>query len=388
MDPTLSGAGASSPSRGVHPRRALRDLFSDLDSRGIHATPRAVAVALWSHANANGGAWPSQRRLARMTGRCVRTVGAAVRELEAAGVIVRQVPELRLRRARHATTLYRLLVADAPPFVPSVPPLVEPPADLVAAVGRVAALVARDHEPPSVTSPSFIARAPEAADLDGVPPRVPAEMDTEAVEPPADAEPPLVEFLPGLLVAVDLDGVEPLPDLVALVAALVDTEAADLDGTPELPSALRPGEPPIETSTGKGFAAEDSAELPSPDLDGVPPREPPDDGTEAAPISGNGCRISETPNLPTADLFARVQRPDAAAERPRWNPARRPGAPRGASRSPPPRGGPVRAFVVPPVVSTLSTPTAGVAGAPARSTPPALAAAAARCAALTRRQLR
>ena len=27
MDPTLSGAGASSPSRGVHPRRALRDLL-------------------------------------------------------------------------------------------------------------------------------------------------------------------------------------------------------------------------------------------------------------------------------------------------------------------------------------------------------------------------
>ncbi len=354
MDPTLSGAGASSPSRGVHPRRALRDLFSDLDSRGIHATPRAVATALWSFADANGGAWPSQVRLARMTGRCVRTVRSAVRELEAAGVIVRQVPPLRMRRARHATTAYRLLVADAPPFVPSVPPLVEPPADLVAAVGRVAALVARDHEPPSVTSPSFIARAPEAADLDGVPPRVPAEMDTEAVEPPADAEPPLVEFLTGLLVAVDLDGV------------------------PELVDAVRPGAHPLETSTGAGFAVEDSAELPSADLDGVPPCEPPDDGTEAAPITGNPCRTRETSNTPTAELRAHATTAAAPVDRP---PRRRPPPP-----PTPRRGCPVRAFVVPPAVSTLSTPTAGVAGAPARSPPPALAAAAARCAALTRRR--
>lgn len=348
MDPTLTGAGASSPSRGVHPRRALRDLLTNLDARGIHATPRAVAVALWSHANASGGAWPSQRRLARMTGRCVRTVGSAVRELEAAGVIVRQVPELRLRRARHATTAYRLLVGDAPPFVPSVPPLVEPPADLVAAVGRVAALVARDHEP----------------------------MDSEAVDQsPADPEPPLVEFLPGLLVAVAVDACE-LVDTEAAEPPLVD--ATDLDGVPELPSALRPGETPIETSTGAGFAVEDSAELPSADLDGVPPCELPADGTEAAPITGNPCRTRETSNLRTADLSARDQRPDAPVGRP---PRRRPPPP-----PTPRRGCPVRAFVVPPVVSTLSTPTAGVAGAPARSPPPALAAAAARCAALTRRR--
>lgn len=311
MDPTLTGAGASSPSRGVHPRRALRDLFTDLDSRGIHATPRAVAVALWSHANANGGAWPSQRRLARMTGRCVRTVGSAVRELEAAGVIVRQVPELRLRRARHATTVYRLLAGDAPPFVPSVPPLVEPPADLVAAVGRVAALVARDHEP----------------------------MDSEAVDQsPADPEPPLVEFLPGLLVAVAVDACE-----------LVDTETA---------------EPPLVDAV---------------DLDGVPPADAPElVDTEAAPITGNPCRTRETSNLRTADLFARDQRPDAPVGRP---PRRRPPPP-----PTPRRGCPVRAFVVPPVVSTLSDPSVGVVGAPARSPPPALAAAAARCAALTRRR--
>ena len=341
MDPTLSGAGASSPSRGVHPRRALRDLFSDLDSRGIHATPRAVATALWSFADANGGAWPSQVRLARMTGRCVRTVRSAVRELEAAGVIVRQVPPLRMRRARHATTAYRLLVGDAPPFVPSVPPSVPPPPELVDVTGRLAALVARGIDT-------------EAA---------PELVDVSPVEPPADA-PELVDVteaaapsppaLPGLLVAVDLDGV------------------------PELVDAVRPGAHPLETSTGAGFAVEDSAELPSADLDGVPPCEPPDDGTEAAPITGNPCRTRETSNTPTAELRAHATTAAAPVDRP---PRRRPPPP-----PTPRRGCPVRAFVVPPAVSTLSTPTAGVAGAPARSPPPALAAAAARCAALTRRR--
>ena len=341
MDPTLSGAGASSPSRGAHPRRALRDLLSELDSRGIHATPRAVATALWSFTNAAGGSWPSQRRLAKMTGRCVRTVGAAVRELEAAGVIVRQVPELRLRRARHATTVYRLLVADAPPFVPSVPPSVPPSPELVDVTDRLAALVARPI-------------ASEAA---------PELVDVSPVEPPADA-PELVDVteaaapsspaLPGLLVAVDLDGV------------------------PELVDAVRPGAHPLETSTGVGFAVEDSAELPSADLDGVPPCEPPDDGTEAAPFTGNGCRTRETSNLRTADLRAHATTAAAPVDRP---PRRRPPPP-----PTPRRGCPVRAFVVPPAVSTLSTPTTGVPGAPARSPPPALAAAAARCAALTRRR--
>lgn len=362
MDPTLSGAGASSPSRGVHPRRALRDLLTDLDSRGIHATPRAVATALWSFASANGGAWPSQVRLARMTGRCVRTVGSAVRELEAAGVIARQVPPLRMRRARHATTVYRLLAGDAPPFVPSVPPSVPPSPELVDVTDRLAALVAR---------PIATEAAPELVDVSPVEPPadVPELVDvTEAVAPsppalpglvavdqsPADAEPPLVEFLTGLLVAVDLDGV------------------------PELVDAVRPGAHHIETSTGMGFAAEDSAELPSPDLDGVPPCEPPDDGTEAAPITGNPCRTRETSNTPTAELRAHATTAAAPVDRP---PRRRPPPP-----PTPRRGCPVRAFVVPPAVSTLSTPTAGVAGAPARSPPPALAAAAARCAALTRRR--
>lgn len=376
MEATALPAVASSGLRGVHPRGALRALFSDLDERGIHATPRAVAAALWSFTNANGGCWPSQRRLARMTGRCERTVRSAVKALEAAGVIVRRVPDLRMRRVRHATTAYRLLVGDAPPLGAQ---RAEPPAVLVDAAARVAALVGRDLvapvEMPADSVPA--ARAPEADD------RVPDEMPAapiacapeaaDIVVPVglvADPEPPSVEFLPPE--AVDLVGIE----------------SADLDGAPrELVDAVQPGARPIETSTGKGFAREDSAYLPSADLDGAP-RELVDAAPEEPPaITGNGCRIRETPNTPTAELRARAV--DDAADlvvpvgRPR-------GAPRRLHRPtpPPPRGGPVRAFVVPAVASTRAAPSAPSPEPPTRSTattpPPSLAAAAGRCAALAR----
>ena len=424
MEPTPVGAGASTPVRGAHPRRALRDLFSDLDERGIRATPRAVAAALWSFTNANGGSWPSQRRLARMTGRCERTVRSAVRELEAAGVILRRVPDLRMRRVRHATTVYRLLVGDAPPLGAQ---RAEPPAVLVDAAARVAALVARDLvEPVELVDDSVptaceaddqvpdempaapIARAPEAVERDDdhedqVPVDLVAavELDDEpalnarapeAVELVvpldlvADPEPPSVEFLPPE--AVDLVGIESA-DLVVPVEAV------------ELVDAAQPGARPIETSTGKGFAREDSAYLPSADLDGAPrelvdatPEEPPlvvpvVEREEPPAITGNGCRIRETPNTPTAELRARAV--DDAADL--VVPV---GRPRGASRRlhrptpPPPRGGPVRAFVVPAAASTRAAPSAPAAEPPTRPTattpPPALAAAAARCAALARRR--
>mgnify|MGYP003375773927 CR=1 FL=1 len=388
MEATALPAVASSGLRGVHPRGALRALFSDLDARGIHATPRAVAAALWSFTNANGGSWPSQRRLARMTGRCERTVRSAVRELEAAGVILRRVPDLRMRRVRHATTVYRLLVGDAPPLSAQ---RAEPPAVLVDAAARVAALVGRELVVP-IEMPEAVDLdgVPEAVDLDGVPEAVElharAPEAVELVVPldlVADPEPPSVEFLPPE--AVDLVGIE----------------SADLDGAPrELVDAVQPGARPIETSTGKGFAREDSAYLPSADLDGAPrelvdatPEEPPlvvpVEREEPPAITGNDCRIRETPNTLTAELRARAV--DDAADL--VVPV---GRPRGASRRlhrptpPPPRGGPVRAFVVPAAASTRAAPSAPAAEPPTRSTattpPPALAAAAARCAALARRR--
>jgi hypothetical protein len=291
-----------------------------------------------------------------MTGRCERTVRSAVRELEAAGVILRRVPDLRMRRVRHATTVYRLLVGDAPPLGAQ---RAEPPAVLVDAAARVAALVGRDLVVPDEMPAAPAARAPEAVDIE-----VPLDLA-------ADPEPPLVEFLP--------------------------PEAVDLDGVPEVVDAVQPGARPVETSTGKGFARDDSAYLPSADLDGAPrelvdaaPEEPPlVVPVEAAPITGNGCRIRETPNTLTAEQRARPI--DDAADlvvpvgRPR-------GAPRRLQRPtpPPPRGGPVRAFVVPVAASTRAAPSAPAAEPPTRSTattpPPALAAAAARCAALARRR--
>jgi len=356
MEATALPAVASSGLRGVHPRGALRALFSDLDARGIHATPRAVAAALWSFTNANGGCWPSQRRLARMTGRCERTVRSAVKALEAAGVILRRVPDLRMRRVRHATTAYRLLVGDAPPLGAQ---RAEPPAVLVDAAARVAALVGRDLEEPDEMPAAPAARAPEAVDL-----VVPVDLV-------ADPEPPSVEFLP--------------------------PEAVELDGVPEMVDAVQPGARPIETSTGKGFAREDSADLPSADLDGVPhelvdaaPEETPlVVPVAAAPITGNGCRIRETPNTPTAEQRARPIDDAAALAVPV---GRLRGAPRRLHRPAPlpPRGGPVRAFVVPVAVSTRAAPSATAAEPPTRPTattpPPALAAAAARCAALARRR--
>lgn len=375
MEATALPAVASSGLRGVHPRGALRALFSDLDERGIRATPRAVAAALWSFTNANGGSWPSQRRLARMTGRCERTVRSAVRELEAAGVIVRRVPDLRMRRVRHATTVYRLLVGDAPPLGAQ---RAEPPAVLVDAAARVAALVGRDLVVPVelVDDSAPVARACEADEM----PDGPIARACEAVDLVADPEPPSVEFLPPE--AVDLVGIE----------------SADLDGAPrELVDAVQPGARPVETSTGKGFARDDSAYPPSADLDGAPrelvdaaPEEPPlVVPVEAAPITGNGCRIRETPNTPTAEQRARPIDDAAALAVPV-------GRLRGASRRlqrptpPPPRGGPVRAFVVPAAASTRAAPSAPAAEPPTRPTaptpPPALAAAAARCAALARRR--
>jgi len=345
MEATALPAVASSGLRGVHPRGALRALFSDLDERGIHATPRAVAVAIWSHANVNGGCWPSQRRLARMTGRCERTVRSAVKALEAAGVILRRVPDLRMRRVRRATTVYRLLVGDAPPLGAQ---RAEPPAVLVDAAARVAALVGRDIVVPDEMPDGPICLiqtdAPEAADI-----VVPVDLV-------ADPEPPSVEFLPPE--AVDLVGIEmtdATPEAVELADDQVPVEAVELvDAAPEEPPLVVP----------------------------VEREEPP-------AITGSRCRISEPTNTLTAEQRARPI--DDAADlvvpvgRPR-------GAPRRLQRPtpPPPRGGPVRALVVPVAASTRAAPSAPAAEPPTRPTattpPPALAAAAARCAALARRR--
>lgn len=338
MEPTPIGAGASSPSRGVHPRGALRALLSELDDRQIHATPRAVAVALWTFTNHKGGSWPSQRRLARLTGRCERTVRSAVKVLETAGVIRREVPELRYRRARHATTVYRLLAGDAPPMTSTAPttPPPSPSPELAAAMRSLAALV---PAPP----PELVFLPPVPLDLDG------AADDNQALDlVAADApEEPLVGHKePGEAPAAPAAHEEPA------VAPL------DLDA---------PALPPL-------VAADAPEAPPSPE---EPAEEPLDLRAADAPITGNGCRTRvPTPSEPS--FLARAEaprRPSPRAARPP-RPATYPTA---ARRSP---VAPFRPLRLPTALPPPEEPR-GAPEEPRRS--PALAALLARCVALARR---
>ena len=389
MDPTPVGAGASSPSRGVHPRGALRALLSELDDRQIHATPRAVAVALWTFTNHKGGSWPSQRRLARMTGRCERTVRSAVKALETAGVIRREVPELRYRRARGATTVYRLLAGDAPPMTSTAPttPPPSPSPELAAAMRSLAALVAA---PP----PELVFLPPVPLDLDGV---ADDNQGLDLVEPldldgdgPRGGDSKRFGVL-DLVEPLDLDGVAddnqgldlvahkepagtpptPALDLVAVDVPEAHEEPAveplDLDA-PEAPPS--PEEPTVEPLV--ELAA---PEAPPPLVE--PAVEPLDLRAADAPITGNGCR-TRVPTYSETSLLARAEaprRPSPRAARPP-RPATYPTA---ARRSP---AAPFRPLRLPTALPPPEEPR-GAPEEPRRS--PALAALLARCVALARR---
>lgn len=111
MNGTRKGRPVSSTARGTHgsqhPRGALRELLRHLESRGVASSARAVAVALWTHADAFGRCWPSQGTLARLAGVCERTVRTGLHALERAGVLLRDVPRLTERRRVKRTTAYR-----------------------------------------------------------------------------------------------------------------------------------------------------------------------------------------------------------------------------------------------------------------------------------------
>ena len=278
-----------------------------------------------------------------MTGRCERTVRSAVRELESAGLIVRHVPELRLRRARHATTVYRLLAADAlPPVAKSETP--PPPSpELVDVTARLAALVGR---------------------VDLVVPEPPVDLV-------ADAEPPSVEFLPPELVdlsVIDLVAdAEPPVDLV-VPEPVAQSRLATVGHAPTMPP-----EPPVD------LVVPASPEPPvDPSVIDLVVPEPPVD--LMVPITGNPCRTREPSNLRTADQRAHATT-DVAPVDPSVNPYGLP-----PIRAPKARREPFRAFAVPPSTPTPSRHLPRPVGAPTRPPPSALAAAAARCAALTRRR--
>ena len=147
------------------PRAELRAVMERAQLVGATGTDSAVLAALWTHADKHGGCWPSQRRLATLTGRCERTVRTSVQRLAVLGLIVRAVPEpasrrwgwtdpaTGKRRGSRRTTVYTM-TGDAsrePRPVATIGADAEPSPELVAAVARVeaahAAAVARADAP-------------------------------------------------------------------------------------------------------------------------------------------------------------------------------------------------------------------------------------------------
>ena len=146
--------GARKPATGRPPPRAeLRAVLERAQLVGATGTDAAVLAALWTHADRHGGCWPSQRRLATLTGRCERTVRTSVQRLAALGMIVRAVPApasrrwgwtdptTGKRRGSRRSTVYTL-TGDAsrePRPVATIGADAEPSPEIVAAVARVEA---------------------------------------------------------------------------------------------------------------------------------------------------------------------------------------------------------------------------------------------------------
>ena len=155
----------NTPTPRPPPRAELRAVLERAQLVGATDSDSAVLAALWTHADKHGGCWPSQRRLATLTGRCERTVRTSVQRLAVLGLIVRAVPEpasrrwgwtdpaTGKRRGSRRTTVYTM-TGDAsrePRPVATIGADAEPSPELVAAVARVeaahAAAVARADAP-------------------------------------------------------------------------------------------------------------------------------------------------------------------------------------------------------------------------------------------------
>ena len=184
---------------------------------GATGTDAAILAALWSHADRHGGCWPSQARLAALTGRCERTVRTSVQRLAALGLIVRAVPAPSSRRwgwtdpttgkrrgARRSTVYTTTGDASREPRpVATIGADAEPSAEIVEAVARVeaahAAALARRDAPELVWGDvdTAVDLAVEAVDLAVDTPvdlavDAPAVADLEVDAAPADA-PALVD---------------------------------------------------------------------------------------------------------------------------------------------------------------------------------------------------
>ncbi len=173
--------GARKPAASRPPPRAeLRAVLERAQLVGATGTDAAVLAALWTHADRHGGCWPSQRRLATLTGRCERTVRTSVQRLAALGLIVRAVPApasrrwgwtdptTGKRRGGRRSTVYTL-TGDAsrePRPVATICADAEPSPEIVEAIARVeaahAAALAR-VEAPAVVGLEIV-EAPELVD--------------------------------------------------------------------------------------------------------------------------------------------------------------------------------------------------------------------------------
>lgn len=81
------------------------DLRAALNFRpDLGPAPRAVWWAIAAHADANGEAWPSLPVLADLAGMSVRSVTAALRHLEGAGL-------LEITRVKHQNNRYRIVTS-------------------------------------------------------------------------------------------------------------------------------------------------------------------------------------------------------------------------------------------------------------------------------------
>ena len=217
--------GARKPATGRPPPRAeLRAVLERAQLVGATGTDAAILAALWTHADRHGGCWPSQRRLATLTGRCERTVRTSVQRLAALGLIVRAVPApasrrwgwtdptTGKRRGSRRSTVYTL-TGDAsrePRPVATIGADAEPSPEIVEAIARVeaahAAALARLDAPELLwcgVEAVDLALADDAVDLALAPVEAPAvaELELGSVEAPERVDVEAVEAPAAVLAA-------------------------------------------------------------------------------------------------------------------------------------------------------------------------------------------
>ena len=259
-------------------KRGLRDQLQACDAAGLGASPRAVLAALWTFTDESGGAWPSQRRLAALTGLCERTVRTAVQRLERAALVARDVPTLRDRRRVRRTTAYRVRGLAARPAGAAA--LVEPSPELRAAGARLAALV----EPLALPSP---------------------ELTPQASPERTDEDQPELTRAPQARAALVAPLVEP-------VAVAPDNQAPALQVEPVAPAVALQASPELHAPDQRAPAADQLSEASSPAVaaaDSDAPELTYSDGPELESVSEASSPASEVLSAPWSPALGALVEP-------------------------------------------------------------------------------